>query len=62
MSHSALIRFPDPRAAVLVFPDRFGGTYVVLHQHGWLFGSSREAEREARALAREHDLPIRRAN
>jgi hypothetical protein len=55
-----LFRFPDRRIeAVLVIPEPLGGHYVIVHEFGWLFGSRRDAEREARALARQHGLPVR---
>jgi hypothetical protein len=46
--------------AVLIVPERDGeGTLVLMHSFGWLFGSRRDAEREAHALARQHGLPVR---
>jgi hypothetical protein len=55
-----VVRFPPRRTeAVFLFPDELGGTYVVVLGNAWLFGSRREAEREAHALARDHRLPVR---
>ena len=51
---------PKGRAAIsqrrMLYRD--GGSLVLLRNHGWIFGEVRSAEREARALARQHRLPI----
>jgi hypothetical protein len=59
---AAILRFPVRGVgAVLVVPYRDGGTLVLLpNDNGWLFGDKASAEREARALARQHGLPVRR--
>lgn len=43
---------------VVIRRDKAGGWLVTLGDHGWLFGSLREARAEAQWLARNHSLPI----
>jgi hypothetical protein len=44
---------------VFITRDGPGGWFVILHEHGWLFGSFREAVAEARQLAWGFSLPVR---
>jgi hypothetical protein len=58
---AAVVRFPGRRSsAVWVVPE--GKTWVVLAgDHGWQHGSRREADRDARWLGQNLNLPIRKA-
>jgi hypothetical protein len=56
-----VVRFPPRIEAVLILPEPLRGVYLVAREHGWVFGSRRDAEREAQAISRTHTLPIRRA-
>jgi hypothetical protein len=53
-----IARFPMRRSAV-VWVMREGIAWLVAGDHGWLFGSREEANRDARWLARNLGLPIR---
>ena len=60
MMNAPVVRFPGRRAeAVFVIPEVLGGAYVILREHGWLFGSRREAVAEANAMARKLGIHVR---
>lgn len=57
---SAVLRFPMRHcAAVFLVREALGGWLVLLHEHGWAFGSRQEAVAEAQELARLLNLPLR---
>jgi hypothetical protein len=51
---------PFPRRSLAIWIARDGAAWLVLvGNHGWLFGSRREAEHDAQWLSRNLGLPIR---
>jgi hypothetical protein len=60
MSTAAIIRFPPRRTAVWITQED-GAWLVLAGAHGWLHGDYPEALADARWLARNLALPIRRA-
>jgi hypothetical protein len=57
-----IVRFPPRRSAVVWLLRACEGGWLVLHgAHGWLHGSRAAALEDARWLADNFGLPIRRA-
>jgi hypothetical protein len=54
-----VVRFPSQCRAVWLMPEPLGGSYVILGDFGWLFGSRAEALAEAQRIGRALRLPVR---
>jgi hypothetical protein len=60
-NNTIVVRFPTRRLAA-VWITRQGPAWLVLaYEHGWLFGSYQEAQRDAQWLGRNLGLPVRAA-
>ncbi len=60
MSAAQIIRFPARRAMCVWLLEDDGGWLVLAHGHGWLHGCFQDALADARWLARNFGLAIRR--
>jgi hypothetical protein len=58
---AAIVRFPPRRSAAVWVMREGQGWLVVAAEHGWLYGSRQEADRDAAWLERNLGLPIRAA-
>ena len=54
-------RFPMRHAVCIWLLREYDGWLVLAHNHGWTHGSYGSAVADARWLAKNFDLPIRRA-
>jgi hypothetical protein len=59
---TAVARFPMRLSSAVWITRENSAWLVIAREHGWLFGSRREADIEARWLGRNLDLPIRVAS
>jgi hypothetical protein len=58
---AAVVRFPMRRSPAVWISREDQAWLVLAREHGWLFGSRREADIEAQWLGRNLGLPIRAA-
>jgi hypothetical protein len=56
---AAIVRFPMRESPVVWITKDGAAWSVISGDHGWLFGSRLEADRDARWLGRNLGLPVR---